>query len=231
MVNYKTAKIYRLVNDELGLTYYGSTCNELRKRFWSHKAKAKAKYKECSSYKLFESGECKIYLVEKVPCTDKIELTQRERYYIENNECVNKQIPGRTQKEYNYDNKEQLTKKKKEYQEANKELLAKQRKEHYQENKEQMLKSMKEYRANNKEELKEKQKQYYQANKKIITEKSKEYYQDNKNKKKEHYEANKHIISEKGKIKVNCNCGSVIRKSDFVRHCKTIKHQSFLNTQ
>ena len=43
MVNYKNGKIYKLVNDELNLTYYGSTCNELRKRLCDHKSQAKNK--------------------------------------------------------------------------------------------------------------------------------------------------------------------------------------------
>ena len=91
MVNYKNGKIYKLVNDELGLTYYGSTCTELKKRFYAHKSKAKAK--KCTSYKLFEKGECKIYLVEKCPCDNKNHLESVERFYIENNLCVNTRIP------------------------------------------------------------------------------------------------------------------------------------------
>ena len=34
------------------------------------------------------------------PCNTKLELEKRERYYIENFECVNKSIPTRTKKEY-----------------------------------------------------------------------------------------------------------------------------------
>ena len=102
MVNYKNGKIYKLVNDELNLTYYGSTCDELRKRLYGHKTKAN----KCMSKIMFENGEVKIYLVEKFPCNDRIELNQRERFYIENNECINKQIPGRTLKEWIRNNKD-----------------------------------------------------------------------------------------------------------------------------
>jgi len=42
-----------------------------------------------------------ITLVEKYRCETKDELHARERYYIENNKCVNKVIPTRTTKEYN----------------------------------------------------------------------------------------------------------------------------------
>tara|TARA_R110002012_G_scaffold2722_1_gene12903 strand:- start:223 stop:732 length:510 start_codon:yes stop_codon:yes gene_type:complete len=63
----------------------------------------------------------------------------------------------------------------------------------------------------------------------------KNYYQNNKEKfqkkNKKHYEANKDIIIEKRKIKITCECGSHIRKSDFVKHCKSKKHQNFINSQ
>lgn len=88
MINYKNGKIYKLVNDDLGLTYYGSTCSELKKRLYNHKNNL-----NCSSKELFKSGNVKIYLVEDFPTTDKIHLLQRERYYIENNNCVNKKKP------------------------------------------------------------------------------------------------------------------------------------------
>ena len=41
-----------------------------------------------------------IILVESYPCENKNELHSRERYYIENNNCVNKIIPTRTSKEF-----------------------------------------------------------------------------------------------------------------------------------
>ena len=165
MVNYKNGKIYKLVNDELNLTYYGSTCNELRKRLYGHKSGAKNK--ECTSHKLFESGICKIYLVEKVSCEDKMELTKRERFYIENNECVNKYIPRRTDKEYLQDNKEKISQKKKLYNEKNREKL---------------LQKAKDYKEYNKEKISQKQKEYYENNKQIISQKANKFYENNKDK-------------------------------------------------
>ena len=91
MVNYQDGKIYKLVGG--GLTYYGSTCNELRIRLHQHKQKNNL----CKSKQLFDTGDkVEIILVEKYPCNDKMELHKRERYYIENNECINKYIPLRT---------------------------------------------------------------------------------------------------------------------------------------
>ncbi len=47
-------------------------------------------------------------VVEEVEYENKWELHNRERYYIENFECVNKNIPTRTRKEYDQDNKEKI---------------------------------------------------------------------------------------------------------------------------
>lgn len=92
MVNYQEAKIYKLVGG--GLTYYGSSCQDLYKRLYDHKHKYKLGIKTYSSYKLFETGDkVEIILVEKFPCKDREELLSRERFYIENNECVNIAIP------------------------------------------------------------------------------------------------------------------------------------------
>ena len=40
-------------------------------------------------------------IIEKYPCDTKKELLSRERYYIENNKCVNKLLPIVTQDEKN----------------------------------------------------------------------------------------------------------------------------------
>lgn len=132
MPNYENSMIYKIVNDEMpNMVYYGSTCNTLRQRFVQHKSK-----NDCSSKKLFEFGKAQIILVEKFPCNDKMELTQRERFYIENNECVNKQIPNRTYKEYYQDNKEKIAEQQKEWYELNKEKCKEQQNQYNQVNKE-----------------------------------------------------------------------------------------------
>lgn len=93
------AKVYKLTCN--GLTYYGSTCQPLAKRYREHKSKAK-KYSynpsRYSSIILFQQDGHKptIELVEHVPCNTLSDLLARERYYIENYPCVNKRIPLRT---------------------------------------------------------------------------------------------------------------------------------------
>ena len=156
-MNYENGKIYKLVGG--GFTYYGSTCSTLRQRLCGHKKSFKQN-KNISSKLLFETGdEVKIFLVEKFPCVDKMELNARERWYIENNECVNRIIPTRTKKEYREAHKEQLKEKNKEYYEANK--------EHKKE-------KNKEYREAHKEQLKEKDKERYKANKDKVLKKQSE---------------------------------------------------------
>ena len=56
---------------------------------------------------------CKIELLEHFPCENRDELLKREGYYIKKTECVNKIVPGRTNKEWQDDNKEQYRRRKK----------------------------------------------------------------------------------------------------------------------
>ena len=165
MVNYQNGKIYKIINDELNLTYYGSTCNSLYKRLSDHKHKTN----KTNSKILFSTQtKAEIILVEKFPCNDKMELHQRERFYIENNECVNKTIPTRTRKEYREDNKSEITEYNKEYYEKNKEKENLRCKKYKEENKEKIRAQVKQYRQDNKELMNEKDKLQYQ--------KRKEYY-------------------------------------------------------
>ena len=215
MVNYQEGKIYKIINDSMpNMVYYGSTCNTFAKRMGQHKA-----LRDCSSRVLFEYGNPQMILIEKYPCNDKMELNARERYYIENNECVNKVVPGRTDKEYREDNKEKIILKAKEYYEANKEQIS--------------LKN-KEYRDSHKEEAKVYQKEYYEDNKEKLSIKKKEYHEANKVKisikKKEHYEANKEKILLQKKQKITCECGSSFSISVKARHYRSKKHQNFISS-
>jgi hypothetical protein len=189
--------------------------------------------------------ECQIILVEKFPCDCKYELLKRERYFIENFECVNKIIPTRTKKEYYEKYKEEIKKKTKDYRNNNKEKIAKnykeyriknkeslliKKKEYYEKYKEEIAKKNKEYAINNKEKIKE----YWNNNKEKRIKKDKRRYEKHKKKileqKKEYYEKNKKKILEKKKIKITCQCGSNICKSDLKRHLKSKKHINFINS-
>lgn len=103
MPDYKNGKIYKLTANESDLVYYGSTCQPLHKRAWSHKSHYErwkiGKFTYLSAFELYKTGDPIITLVERFPCKSIEELKARERHWIENNPCVNKYIPGRTHAE------------------------------------------------------------------------------------------------------------------------------------
>ena len=155
-----------------------------------------------------ELKDIQIVLIEKYPCKDIEEAKLRERYYIEKYQkeglnIVNKNIPGRTKKQYQEDNKEKIKQYTKELNIKNKETIIKQKKEYYLKNKELYKKRFKEKYEKNKEKIKKQKKEYR--------------------------EKNKDIISEKRKEKITCKCGAIIQKGNN-RHKKTKVHIKFLES-
>lgn len=65
-------------------------------------------------------------------------------------------------------------------------------------------------------------------NHKNYTEKNREKINEKRRKK---YEKNKDEINMKSSEKINCDCGSIIRRGSKSRHKKTKKHQNWLNNQ
>jgi hypothetical protein len=111
MKNYQLAKIYKIVSNITNEIYVGSTCEptlarRLAKHVGCYKHYLKGKFNYITSFKILELGNYSIILIENCPCENKDELHKRERYYIETLDCVNKIIPGRTQKEYRDANKD-----------------------------------------------------------------------------------------------------------------------------
>lgn len=84
-MNLKNAKIYKLTCSETGKVYFGSTTQQIgeRKRFHNF-------HKNCACKDFINPM---IEIVEKVKCETKEDLFWRERYYIENNRCVNTKLP------------------------------------------------------------------------------------------------------------------------------------------
>ena len=103
-----------------------------------------------TSFIILELTSAKIELVEDFPCDNKEQLLQREGYYIRNNNCVNKFIPGRT-KEENFKIKQEYDK---QYREQNIDII-KEKKKIYD----------KQYRDANREELNKKNREYHQRKK------------------------------------------------------------------
>ena len=110
MPNYQNGKIYKIVCRKTNLVYIGSTTNKyLCSRFATHKNTFNNKHlRQYTSKEIFENNDCYIELIELVPCNSKDELTKRERFFIDTNDCLNKCLPGRTEIEYYQNNKEQI---------------------------------------------------------------------------------------------------------------------------
>ena len=156
MPDYQKGKIYKLVSDHTDEIYIGSTCQQyLCNRLTGHKRESKTLRRPCNSKKLFELGDVKIILIENVTCNSKEELLKRERFYIESMNCINKQIPGQTYKEWCIKNIDKVKEQRKEYCIKNKDKI----KEH-----------MDKYRLKNIDKIKEYKKEYYLKNKDKIKE-------------------------------------------------------------
>ena len=126
-------KIYKIIDNTNGNIYIGKTENTLKQRLAVHKID-----KNCSSTEIIKNGDYRMELIEETQ--DKT----RERYWIENTQCINKQIPGRTDKEYYEDNKESILKQRKEYSKNNKDKIKKHQSE-YRENNKDKTKEYKKY--------------------------------------------------------------------------------------
>jgi hypothetical protein len=114
MPDYSLGKIYMLhcidnQNDDEPIIYYGSTTTlYLNSRLSKHKDLYKrylngANY-SYTSFKLFDKygiDNVTISLVESYPCNNRNELEEHERFFIESNNCINKNIPTRTRYETN----------------------------------------------------------------------------------------------------------------------------------
>ena len=89
-------KIYKIISlNNPELTYYGHTCQTLPRRFATHKSS----YNTSKSKIIIEKGDAVILLIEDYPCQSEGQATAREAFYVLNNPCVNKQIPGRSNKD------------------------------------------------------------------------------------------------------------------------------------
>ena len=168
---YNNSKVYKIepISDhEEGDIYIGSTSNdylsermaEHRKSYRSWKKGVSKKTMVFDLFDKYDVKNCRIILLENVNVNSKDELKQREAFYIKNNKCVNKMMPGRTTKQYYEENKEYLDNKQKEYKEKNKETIKKYQEEYRNnlENKERKKETNKLYREENKEAIEERKK-------------------------------------------------------------------------
>ena len=115
MIDYQKGKIYKVVNDELpDQVYYGSTTRQLSSRLAEHRY-TYTKNKSGSVKQLYGVGNPQIVLVRNCPCNNKEELKQYEREVIDANDCINKNKPLQSGKEWEALNSEYIAFKKKIY--------------------------------------------------------------------------------------------------------------------
>lgn len=205
-MNYQNGKIYSIRSHQTDIIYVGSTTQPLSKRLskhrqnfnrWKNENKNKKYY---TSFEILKYDDAYIELIEAYPCNSKEELEKREGEIIRATEnCVNKRIAGRTQKQYRADNKEVFIEYAKKYYEANKETFAEKSKQYYEDNKETIAVQTKQYR---------------EANKEVIIEYKKQYYESNK---------------EKLNAKYTCECGGKYTHYNKSHHLKCQKHLNFIN--
>lgn len=229
MIDYSKGKIYKLepISGE-SECYIGSTCYELDKRLGGHKyAYNNDTSSYCTSHILFDKygvDGVKITLIQLRPCENRAQLHKIEgEWQAKTPNCINKNIAGRTAKEWYQDNRVARI----EYQ-----------KKRQSENKEQYLAYLESWRAKNKEY----HKKYYQDNKENLKQK----YQDKKEHCKEQYRMKKEqeLQSEKdealkNKLEINriraldnkthyhCECGSIVMAPNKSLHLKSKKHMKY----
>lgn len=165
MVNYQQAKIYKIVCNESNLIYIGSTCQTLANRMSRHRIAYKSYQADpskqyCSIYEVLKYPSARILLVRNSPCNNREELSAIVGGFILNNECVNKNVPGRTPAEYYEANKDRINEQQKGYREANKDKITTRQKGYYEQNKSRV----KDYQKKNKAHIREVKQEYWKKN-------------------------------------------------------------------
>ena len=222
----QNGKIYKIADAENTKCYIGSTISSLSKRMGKHRSDYKlyksGLFNNISSFGLFDEfglENCKIELIENFPCSSREELNVREGFFIQSNECVNKQVAGQTTGEWYQKNKDIIREKGLQYRLDNRDAILERKKRYREHNKDTIAEGKKKYYENNKSAISAKQKEYNDLNREEIREQNKMYRM-----------ANKDAISEKKSNTIICECGSCIRQGDFYRHKQTKQHQLYLDS-
>jgi hypothetical protein len=217
MPDYNQGKIYSIRSlSRPDLVYIGSTSQSLAKRYGQHKSPSN----RTASSQIIALGDSYIELVEEYKCDNKNQLQRREGEIIRSMDCVNKVIPGRTDKEYYIDNKELTIARTKQYQIDNKHKI----KQYIIDiNADKLKEYNRKYRFDNADKLKEYSRQYNIDN----SDKKKEYRSDNIIEKTKY---GKQYRSDTKDIQI-CICGSEVNygsNRNKNRHFSTLKHTMYV---
>ena len=219
MVNYSLGKIYKLVDNTNGNIYIGSTCQStLAQRLTKHVCECKRVLENkanqtISSYEIIKNGNYDIVLLESYPCNSKDELFARERFYIENTNCVNKRIPLRTVEETKVIDKQTA----KLYRLKNRDTILEKEKQYRIDFKDKIKEIKKKSNAKNNDKIIEYRKTYYERTKDIFREERNEYFRT-------HYNQNREQIRDYNSQKFQCICGRLISYGSKSRHLKSKIH-------
>eukprot|EP00732_Lithocolla_globosa_P005883 Lithocolla_globosa_v1_NODE_6407_length_1092_cov_8.579556.p1 type:complete len:243 gc:universal NODE_6407_length_1092_cov_8.579556:956-228(-) len=95
------------------------------------------------------------------------------------------------------------------------------------------LRTKKEYYQDNIIQIKQRDKKYYLDNKQKIIKRNSEYNANHidhrREQQKEHYQKHRDIILAKQAVKIECECGTLIRKGDIAEHRRSKKHLDMFN--
>jgi hypothetical protein len=208
VIKYEDTKIYKIYSHLGDKIYVGSTTKTLlSQRMAKHRSSYKrwksGKHNFTSSYILFDEygvENCIIELLEAQPCMNNDEKNKLEGKFIQELICVNKNVSGRTKKEYYEDNKEDTRHYFKQYREQNRDKQSEYMKQYNKDNRDTLRDKKKEYRENNKDKIREQRKQYYEENKEKLSD--------------------PHI----------CECGGSYSHGHVKKHLRTLKHKQYLET-
>ena len=230
MNKYHNGKIYKIVDNTYTKQYIGSTTEKLSQRMTRHRSDYRRhndgrRLHKISVFDLFDEfgiDNCKIELIEYCKCDSKDELVRREGELIKNSDCVNKQIAGRTKKEYQEDKHEQILEQKREYGQreyvcelCNITLRVADKSKHEATDKHIKLldantETLNVLKTKN-DKLKERKAKYYERKRETILQNERERY-------------------EQKKERLKCACGYEVYKHNLILHCKSKKHQEYLKS-
>ena len=214
MTNYQNGKIYKIecINGEEGDIYIGSTAKQyLSQRMEKHRTSYKywkvgKPVSHVSAYDLFDKfgvENCSIVLIEACLCDSKDELRAREGFYIRSLMCVNKKIPGRTDREWREENREHTAEVRRVYYDANREELIEKSKAYYDANREDISERSRAHYQENREDISERSRVHYQENSEQCKERSRKFRELNPDKiiaaSRDYYDRNKDALNEKSR--------------------------------
>jgi len=141
-------RFYKIISTTDERCYIGQTTRSLTVRFWYHKRRTGNRGRGGTSSRVLfiDNGAetCSIELIEEKEMESKVDALKHERYLIENNNCVNRVRPYRS-------NEERL-KQVKMYHINNREALLTRAREYYNNHKEAKISAQRTYDATHKQE-------------------------------------------------------------------------------